>query len=99
MGGNDLTTPIQKKKKKKKDSPTKNCTTKLMMVMYDFGCERLKSAQKPFLEPRSGFIVIYYRPHTITATLAFYGFFTDEHRIVHTVSDDALMIISCRYHY
>ena len=24
--------------------------------MYDFGCERLKSAQKPFLEPRSGFI-------------------------------------------
>lgn len=24
---------------------------------------------------------------------------TDEHRIVYTVTDDALMIISCRYHY
>lgn len=24
---------------------------------------------------------------------------TDEHRIVYTVADDALMIISCRYHY
>lgn len=24
---------------------------------------------------------------------------TDEHRLVYTVTDDALLIISCRYHY